>query len=183
MARVLVPLAEGCEEMEAVIVVDTLRRAKWDVVTAGLKPGAVTASRGVKLVPDTTLDAVEVMSFDAIVLPGGNGGTQNLLGDARVLDAIRALHGAGRIVAAICAAPQVLHQAGVLDGRKATCYPGVESKLTRARTVPDRVAQDGNVITSRGPGTSFEFALALIERFDGPGPAREVAGGLLVPPP
>ncbi len=181
MARVLVPLADGCEEMEAVILVDTLRRAEWSVTTAGLNPGTVTASRGVKLTPDTTWDAVRLADFDMIVLPGGNGGTQHLLVDERVLSALRDFHARGKTLAAICAAPQVLHKAGVLDGKRATCYPGVEPMLTRARVVSARVVQDGNVVTSQGPGTSFEFALTLIERVDGREKAAAVARGMLVP--
>lgn len=180
MARVLVPLADGCEEMEAVIIIDTLRRAKWEVTAAGLKPGVVTASRGVKIVPDTTLDQVDVASFDMIVLPGGNGGTENLMKDQRVLDAVRAFNDARKIVAAVCAAPQVLQKAGVLDGKKMTCYPSAAPNITRATWLDEKVVQDGNIITSQGPGTSFQFALALIERVDGKEKARAVADGMLL---
>lgn len=179
MKKVLVPLAQGCEEMEAVIVIDTLRRAQFEVVAAGLKEGPITASRGVRLVPDTVWDAVDPMSFDAIVLPGGNGGVQQLLADARVMRAVRDLHAAGRWVCAICAAPQVLHAAGVLKGRRATCYPGVEEKLADAMTVADPVVVDGHVITSRGPGTSIAFALEIVRRLAGEEAARRVAVGMV----
>ena len=180
MARVLVPLAEGCEEMEAVIIIDTFRRARWDVVAVGLKPGVVTASRGVKLVPDATWDSIDASTFDLIVLPGGGGGTENLMNDGRVLATLRDFCERGKIVAAICAAPQVLQKAGVIDGRKITCYPGVAAKITRATRVDDVVVEDGNIITSQGPGTSFAFALAIIARVDGDGKAREVGSGMLV---
>ncbi len=180
MARVLVPLADGCEEMEAVIIIDTFRRAKWDVVAAGLKPGLVTASRGVKLMPDATWDQVDLKSFDLIVLPGGGGGTDNLMNDERVLAALRDFNARGKIIAAICAAPQVLQKAGVVDGKRITCYPGVASKIARAQRVDDIVVEDGNVITSQGPGTSFAFALAIIARVDGDAIAREVGAGMLV---
>lgn len=180
MARVLVPLADGCEEMEAVIIIDTFRRAKWDVVAAGLKPGLVTASRGVKLMPDTTWDQVDLNSFDLIVLPGGGGGTDNLMNDERVLAALRDFNARGKIIAAICAAPQVLQKAGVIDGKRITCYPSVASKIARAKRVDDIVVEDGNVITSQGPGTSFAFALAILARIDGDAIAREVGAAMLV---
>jgi 4-methyl-5(b-hydroxyethyl)-thiazole monophosphate biosynthesis len=180
MSKVLVPLADGCEEMEAVILIDTLRRAQIEVVVAGLKPGPVTASRGVKLAPDTTLDAVRNEDFDAIALPGGGGGTENLMKDERVLDAVRDFHGRGKLVAAICAAPQVLQKAGVIDGKRITCYPGVAAHITRATRVDERVVQDGRVITSQGPGTSFHFALALVQELAGRAKAEEVAGAMLV---
>lgn len=180
MARVLVLLADGCEEIEAVTIIDVLRRAQWDVVGAGLKPGPVTASRGVRLVPDTTIDAIDAASFDAIALPGGNGGTQQLMDDARVLKLLREFNAAGKLVAAICAAPKVLHKAGLLSGKFMTCYPGVEREIAGAKHLEQHVVQDGNVVTSRGPGTTLPFALALIERFDGKEKAKKVAGGLLV---
>jgi 4-methyl-5(b-hydroxyethyl)-thiazole monophosphate biosynthesis len=179
MTRVLIPLADGFEEMEAVILIDTLRRAQWEVTVAGLKPGPVTAAHDVKILPDTTWDRVDPATFDLLVLPGGGGGTQNLMDDERVLDALRQFHRAGKTVAAICAAPKVLQKAGVLDGRKMTCYPGVASDITRATRLDDRIVQDGNVVTSQGPGTSVRFALALVERVDGPRKMREVADAMI----
>src|SRR6185503_6074856 len=114
MPRVLVPLAQGCEEIEAVTIIDILRRADIEVVTAGLVPGTVEASRGVKLVPDTELDAVMTEEFDMIVLPGGRGGAERLALDPRILKLlVRAAEG-GRYTAAICAAPRVLAEAGLL---------------------------------------------------------------------
>ncbi len=177
MKKVLVPLADGCEEIEAVTVVDVLRRAGFEVVAAGLRDGVLTASRGVKLAPDVAFDAVDPLAFDAIVIPGGAGGVQNLLKDGRVPEAVRALHGAGRWVCAICAGPLVLDAAGVLGGVRATCYPGVE--LASTARVNERVVVDGRVITSQGPGTAMAFALEIVRRLDGAANAQRVASGLL----
>jgi protein deglycase len=179
MTRVLVPLAEGCEEMEAVIVIDTLRRAQWEVVVAGLKPGPVRASRGVVLVPDTTWDRIDAGSFDMIVVPGGSKGVDNLRADPRVLDAIRLLRGQDKITAAVCAGPLVLQEAGILDGRRATCHPGAASRMTAATRIDERVVVDGRIVTSQGAGTCFDFALAIVRMVDGESKAREVAEGMV----
>ncbi len=177
MPKILVLLAEGCEEIEAVTAIDVLRRAEFEVTVAGLRTGVIAASRGVKLAPDTTIDAVKPPDFDAIVVPGGYGGVQNLMGDERALDAIRAVHGAGRWVCAICAGPLVLEKAGVLAGKRATCYPGVE--LTTTPRENERVVVDGKLITSQGPGTSMAFALEIVKQLGGPALAQQVASGLL----
>lgn len=180
MTKALVPLADGCEEMEAVIIIDILRRAGWEVCVAALKPGTVSASRGVKLVADTLWDKVDPLSFDLIVLPGGAQGTENLRSDARVLRALRELAQQGKITAAVCAAPLVLQEAGLLGGKKATCHPGVVSKLTATRRVNDRVAIDGRIVTSQGAGTTFEFALALVAMVDGAGKADEISRAIVL---
>lgn len=181
MTKVLVPLADGVEEMEAVIIIDTLRRAKWDVVSAGIREGEVVASRRVRLVPDCSWDEIDLSSFDMIVLPGGGGGTENLCKDERVLDAIRRFHREGKWVAAVCAGPLVLQEAGVLGGRKATCHPGVAEQLTTTERVEERVVTDGRIVTSQGPGTSFEFALALIAHVDGEETADAIAKAMVLP--
>ncbi len=179
MTRVLVPLANGVEEMEAVIVIDTLRRAGWEVTAAGLRPGPVKASRGMQLIPDAEWSDTDPSSFDVLVLPGGGEGTAALCRDKRVLGAVKEFMAAGRLVGAICAAPLVLDAAGVLDGRKFTCYPGIESGIRNGARADGRVVVDGNLITSRAAGTSFEFALALIEARE-PAKAQSVAAGMLV---
>lgn len=180
MTRALVPLAEGCEEMEAVIVIDVLRRAGWEVCAAGLRPGPVTASRGVRLMADCLWDEIDPMLFDLIVLPGGNQGTEQLRRDVRVLGALRAFHEAGKIVAAVCAAPLVLQEAGLLAGRKATCHPGAAPRLTVTKRLDERVVIDGRVVTSQGPGTSMAFALALVSIVDGEAHAEEIGRGLVL---
>jgi len=162
MARVLIPLAQGCEELEAVTLIDLLRRAGIEVVTAGLQEGPVTASRGTVLVPDTTLDAVLEQAFDMLVLPGGPG-ADHLDQDPRIHELLQRLAGTGHYTAAICAAPKVLAHAGLLDGRAATSYPGFLEGFPQVDVVPAPVVTDGKVITSRGPGTALDFALTLIE--------------------
>lgn len=165
MASVLVPLAQGCEELEAVTIVDLLRRAGIEVVTAGLADGPVTASRGVVLVPDTTLDEALKQDFDMVVLPGGMPGADHLDDDPRVRDLLRNMADSGRFTAAICAAPKVLGNAGLLEGKRATSFPGFLDKMSLPGVsyLEETVVQDGKVITSRGPGTAMDFALHLIE--------------------
>lgn len=167
MATVLVPLAQGCEELEAVTIIDLLRRAEIKVVAAGLAAGPVTASRGVVLLPDVQLDEVLTETFDMIVLPGGLGGAQRLEADARILALLKTMAADGRYTAAICAAPRVLATAGLLTGRRATAYPGILDDLPEVRLSSAAVVQDGQFITSRGPGTAMDFALTLIERLCG----------------
>lgn len=181
MASVLVPLAQGCEELEAVTIIDLLRRAGVEVVSAGLDGASVKASRGVVITPDTTLDEALKREFDMIVLPGGLPGANHLNEDPRIQDLIKKMAAAGRYTAAICAAPRVLANVGVLSGKRATSYPGTLDKMA----LPDveyreeAVVQDGKVITSRGPGTAIEFTLTLIENLLGRAKRDEVAAGLL----
>lgn len=166
--RILVPLAEGFEEIEAVTIVDVLRRAELEVIVAGLAPGLVRGAHGISIAADTTLDAVDPAAFDAIVLPGGMPGTTALGQDARVLAAVRSLHESGRLTAAICAAPQVLVQAGIADGVPITAHPSVRGRLAPALVHDEpRVLESGNVVTSQGAGTALEFALALVGRLCG----------------
>jgi 4-methyl-5(b-hydroxyethyl)-thiazole monophosphate biosynthesis len=181
MTRVLIPLAEGCEELEAVTVIDLLRRAQIEVVTAGLRGGPVRASRGTVLVPDALLAEVMDDDFDMIVLPGGLPGARHLDEDERIHHLLKRYHAEGRYAAAICAAPRVLANAGILDGRTATSYPGAiageEFPEVRLLTVP--VVVDGKVVTSRGPGTAMDFALQLIELLAGQARRREVETALV----
>lgn len=165
MVRVLVPLAQGCEEMEAVTVIDLLRRAGIEVVVAGLDEQPVKASRGMVLLPDTVLDEVLDEDFDMIVLPGGLPGADNLDNDPRVHTLLKRLSGEGKYTAAICAAPKVLAGAGLLKSREATGFPGVlEAMALEGTRITGRpVEVDGKVVTSRGPGTAMDFALELIE--------------------
>ena len=170
MARVLVPLAPGFEEIEAVTVIDVLRRAGIKVVVAGLGGGqAVTGSHGITLQPDCGLDEALAGDYEMAVLPGGMPGAANLREDARIISMLRDLAASGRYTAAICAAPSVLAAAGLLDHRRATSYPGfLDPDQTPGLVLTNAaVEQDGKVITSRGAGTAMDFALALVENLLG----------------
>jgi protein deglycase len=181
MAKVLILLAQGCEELEAVTVIDLLRRAAITVVTAGLAPGAVTASRGTVLVPDSTLEAEQDQAFAMVVLPGGLPGARYLEEDPRVHALLQRQAAAGGFIAAICAAPKVLAAAGLLDGKRATAYPGSvnAAEFPRMTLVTEPVVVDGRVVTSRGPGTAMDFALCLIEQLNGETSRRAVEAQLV----
>ncbi len=173
--KILVPMAEGFEEIEFVTVVDILRRAGLDVITAGLKEGLVEGSHKIKAMPDTTLDKIKPEEFDAVVLPGGSPGFINLKNDQRVLRLLRDMNKSGKYVCAICAAPSVLIKAGVLEGRKATVSPaGKEEMKASTQYIDERVVADRKLITSQSPGTAMEFALALVEAFSGEDKMKEI---------
>lgn len=181
MARVLVPLAPGCEELEAVTIIDLLRRAGIEVVSAGLDAGPIKASRGVVLLPDATLDEALEHDYDMVVLPGGGPGADRLDHDPRIESLLKKMARGGKYTAAICAAPKVLARVGLLTGKRATSYPGFIDKmqLPGMTYLSDAVVQDGNVITSRGPGTAMDFALHLIEVLAGSAKRDEVEAGLV----
>ena len=183
MTKVLVPLAAGCEELEAVTVIDLLRRAGIAVVSAGLgaRGEAVRASRGTVLLPDTSLDEALTQSYDMVVLPGGLPGADHLNRDARIHRLLREMAEHGRYIAAICAAPRVLADAGLLRGRRATSFPGALSaaQLEGVRYEETAVVCDGPLVTSRGPGTAMDFALVLIELLAGKAKREEVERGLV----
>ena len=158
MARVLVPLADGCEELEAVTIIDLLRRADFSVIAAGLREGPVTASRGVRLWPDT--------AFDLIVLPGGTAGAERLAKHEGLADLLTRHRAGDGWTGAICAGPTVLAAHGLLAGRRVTAFPGtLEAHGLESSGAP--VEMDGRLITSRGPGTAMDFTLTLIEQLAG----------------
>lgn len=180
--RILVPLAEGFEEIEAVAVVDVLRRAGLEVVTASLERGrSVEGAHGLRVEADAELGGLDLAGFDVIVLPGGMPGTLRLMEDERLLEALRAHAGAGRPTAAICAAPMVLARAGVVDGLAVTSHPSVRDRLGAAdvRDEP-RVVRAGHVMTSQGPGTAIEFALELVADLVSRARADELGAAMLV---
>ena len=181
MASVLVPLAQGCEELEAVTVVDLLRRAGVSVVTAGLDDKPVRASRGTVLLPDTTLEEALLQEFDMVVLPGGLPGADHLADDTRIRDLLREMADTDRYTAAICAAPKVLASSGLLAGKKVTSFPGALDAFDGLDYCADAVVQDGKLITSRGPGTAMDFALTLIENLVGKERRDEVESALQRP--
>ncbi len=181
MASALVPLAQGCEELEAVTIIDLLRRAGIDVSTAGLDTQPVTASRGVVLIPDTTLDEALKKDYDMVVLPGGLPGADHLDQDPRIQALLKRMATSEKFTAAICAAPKALASAGLLEDKRATAYPGTLEKLNLVNTTlaPEPVVTDGKVITSRGPGTAMDFALVLIEALVGTEKRKAVEAGLV----
>jgi 4-methyl-5(b-hydroxyethyl)-thiazole monophosphate biosynthesis len=177
MAKALVFLASGFEEIEALTVVDILRRAGVDVTVAGLAPNVTEGKHGVKVVPDKSIDDVKVEDFDAVVVPGGNPGYKNLRKDPRVIDMVKKAFNSNKIVAAICAGPTVLSDAGILEGKACTIYPGMDEELEAGGGKPkhDIVVVDGNIITSRGPATALPFALKLAEKLAGKQAAEVVS--------
>ena len=195
--KVVVPLAERFEEIEFVTIVDILRRAEVEVVTASLgernrdraageggtadedEVGTVQGSHGIRIVPDAVIDEIDPEDFDAVVLPGGYPGFVTLGNDERVLDLVRRMDGLGKYVAAICGAPSVLVKAGVVGGRRATIHPAGRKDLTDDQYVDDRVVVSGKLVTSKAAGTAMEFALRLVGEFVGEERMRKLAAEIL----
>ena len=168
MIKVGIFMADGCEEIEGLTVVDIVRRAKLEIETISITEKAeVTSSHQVTFKTDTTKAQADFDSYDAIVLPGGMPGTLNLGADETVVKTIKRFAAEGKLVAAICAAPSVLGENHILEGKKATCHPGFEEKLLGAQWLEQPVVVDGNVITSRGMGTAIDFAAKLVEIIKG----------------
>ncbi len=164
MSTALVLFAEGSEELEAITLVNILRRGGVSITLAGLTDGALRGSRGIVILPDTPLDAVLHQDFDLVVLPGGMPGTTHLKADARVLSLLQRLHQQGKWIAAICAAPSVLAAAGLLNGKRATCYPTCLDAYPQVQLETTAIVEDGQLLTSRSPGTAMDFALFLLEK-------------------
>ncbi|TVL38179.1 4-methyl-5(B-hydroxyethyl)-thiazole monophosphate biosynthesis protein [Brachyspira hyodysenteriae] len=178
--KVLAPLAEGAEEIEAVTIIDVLRRADIEVVTASLTNNLeVKGYHNIFLKADTTLEKIMNYDFDAIALPGGMGGMNNLKADMRVLEILRNMYENKKLVSAICASPIVLGEAGVIKG-KYTCYPSCEVHVKGGEYVEkDLVVCDDNIITSKGPATTVFFALEIVKYLNGSN--EELSNALLIP--
>ena len=172
MIRVLILLADGFEEIEAVTLIDVLRRAGVEVIGASLGDTCVRGAHNISLLADCRLGDNQSESFDCVLLPGGMPGSRNLRDDPRVLALLRQSANEGKYVGAICAAPIALEAAGVIKGKRATSYPGFD--LPSARYCEDRVVVDGKVVTSRGPGTALEFALEWVKILVGSGEAEQL---------
>jgi len=179
--RVLVPIADGSEEIEAVCIIDTLRRAAAEVTVASVGKLQVTASRGVKIVADAGIANCTTQVYDCIALPGGMPGAEHLRDSAELIEMLREQKQAGRLYAAICAAPAVVLQYhGLLEKVRATCHPAFRNKLDPTHASDERVVVDGPCVTSQGAGTAIEFALKLVELLFGAAKANEVGKAMLV---
>jgi 4-methyl-5(b-hydroxyethyl)-thiazole monophosphate biosynthesis len=173
-------LADGLEDIEAITLIDVLRRAGVDVTTLGVTGAEVTSAHNVTIKADALLSDAASGEWDLVVLPGGIPGAEHLRDSEAVQSLVKSQVAAGRKVAAICAAPIALAAAGVLEGRKATCYPGFDGQLAGANYCEDTVVTDGPVITSRGPGTALPFALNLVADLCGETVAAQLSEGMLV---
>jgi len=178
MSSAIIVLADGFEEIEAVTCIDILRRAGIDVFTLGLNSLEVRGARDIYVKADMLFSDFNG-SFDAIVLPGGMPGTDNLAKSQPLLELIKDANQKEKICAAICAAPTVLAKAGILGGKKAACYPGLEDRLTDALPLTEPVVTDGNIITSRAVGTTIPFALKLVEALAGEDVANKIRSAIL----
>jgi 4-methyl-5(b-hydroxyethyl)-thiazole monophosphate biosynthesis len=180
MKQVLVPLAAGFEELEAVTVIDLLRRAGIKVTVAGLQAGQVTGSRGTHIVPDCILASVVDEAFDMLVLPGGLPGADNLNKDQRIHKLLQQMQENNQYIAAICAAPKVLATAGLLENKEMTSFPGALASVSvdGMRNTGNAIVIDGKIITSRGPGTAMDFALQLVQVLVGEEIRNQVEAGL-----
>lgn len=180
MKEIGIFMADGCEEIEGLTVVDIVRRAKLSITTISINgTKKVTSSHEVTFETDAVAEEVDYEKLDAIVLPGGMPGTTHLGQNVIVNNTIKKFAAEGKLVAAICAAPSVLGAAGILSGKKATCHPGFEEKLTGANTSEDAVVTDGAIITSRGMGTAIPFALAIVRYFTDEATVEHIKTGLV----
>ena len=168
MTKVAVVFAEGFEEIEALSPVDVFRRAGFDCSMLGLESASVTGSHGIQVAMDGVFDG-NFADYDLVVLPGGMPGSTNLRDNQALIASLQEAAKAGKYVAAICAAPIVLERAGLLEGRKFTCFPGVEDQIASGEHQTDLVVVDGNIVTSRGAGTALAFANALVDLLGGDG--------------
>jgi 4-methyl-5(b-hydroxyethyl)-thiazole monophosphate biosynthesis len=184
MKKAIVLLADGFEDVEAVTPIDYLRRAGIEVVTSSISESLTITSRwgGIKLITDTTLSEItEKNDWDAVIIPGGMPGASNIAASQEANALIKKMASAGKLVCAICASPVVvLAPLGLLNGKKFTCYPGLEEKTTDGQWSENRVVVDGNIITSRGAGTAGEFAIAIIENLLDEAAAKKIAETVLL---
>ncbi|MDP8299552.1 MAG: DJ-1/PfpI family protein [Candidatus Tantalella remota] len=179
-SEALMILAEGFEEVEAVTPLDVLRRAGVIVTVAGVGGKNIAGAHGISISADIVLEEYKGLP-DAVILPGGLPGAENLAGSTKVKDILTRMNSEGRLIAAICASPAlVLAPAGILDGKKAACYPGMEKTFsTGIHFVSEKVVQDGNIITSKGPATAFAFGVKIAENLVGKDKADMIAQQML----
>jgi 4-methyl-5(b-hydroxyethyl)-thiazole monophosphate biosynthesis len=178
---VLVPIADGTEELEAVTIIDVLRRADVSVTVASVDALQITASRGVKLVADRLIGDCVGQDYDMIALPGGMPGAEHLRDSKDLVGLLKRQQQRGGYLGAICASPAVVFEhLGLLSHKRATCYPSFLGKLKQAEAVKAKVVVDGPCITSQGPGTALAFSLVLVELLCGPEKANGIAQAMVV---
>ena len=176
---VYILLAEGFEEMEALVPADLLRRAGIETALVGLDAPVVTGGHGIAVKTDLLLEQADPACTDMLVLPGGLGGVNTMAASPAAKAFIRGVYDMDRRIAAICAAPTLLAQMGILDGRSAVCYPGMEDKMSTATVLPEQaVVVDGRIVTSRAAGTAYEFGFALVELLSDFTKAEEIRNGI-----
>lgn len=180
MSRVLVPLAKGFEEIEAVNIVDVLRRSGIEVILASLNDEMlVLGANNITIKADINIKNIDISTLDMIVLPGGWGGTYELAKDENVQRILKEMNSKNMLIGAICAAPFALNSAGVLKNRY-TCYPSVEEEIKKEGYVSDKmVVEDENILTSRGPATALCFGLSIVKKLKGNEAYEALKGGLL----
>lgn len=178
---VYIILGTGFEESEAVVPCDLLRRAGVRVSFAGIGGKAVSGSHGIVIQADCIAEETDLAAADMLILPGGLRGVESIRHCPHVLTAVETLYEKGGYVAAICAAPTILGDLGILRGRRAICYPGMEQDLTGADVIHEPAVRDGNVITGRAAGAAFDFGLRLVETLCGSEAAKKIAAGVVFP--
>lgn len=176
---VYIILGSGFEEAEAIIPCDLLRRAGAEVKFAGIGSCMITGGHGITVQADCIVEETDLTDADMIVLPGGLGGVASILGSEAVLSAVTTLYNKGKYIAAICAAPTIFAKLGLLSGREATCYPGMDSEMADAVMCDEDTVQDGNIITGRAAGTAFAFGLKLVEALCSAQSAQKIATGVV----
>ena len=181
MKKAAVFLADGFEEIEAISIIDILRRAGVEVTIVSITTYYVAkGAHNVKVDTDDIFENINFLSYDMLVLPGGMPGAENLNNHEGVREQLKAFATEGKEIAAICAAPMVLGDLGLLEGKNATCYPSFEPTLKGANVSSDAVVVDGNITTGKGPGYAFEFALTLVEKLVGADVRKQVESGMLL---
>lgn len=176
---VYIILGKGFEEAEAVIPCDILRRGGIKTQFAGIGSRLITGGNGITVQADCTVEEMNLAETDMIVLPGGLGGVHSILGSPAAMNAVGQLHREGKYIAAICAAPTILAQLGITDGKTATCYPGMEDQMGSAQMADANAVRDGNVLTGRAPGAAFDFGYLLLETLTNKERAGQVKAGMV----
>ena len=176
---VYIILGKGFEEIEAIAPCDILRRGGVEVKFAGIDGLEITGGNGITVKADCTVEEMDLEAMELIMLPGGLGGVNSILGSETAMNAVKYAYEQGKFVTAICAAPTVLAKLGITDGRKATVYPGMEGQMGSACMVDANAVRDGKVLTGRAPGAAYDFAYLLLETLQGTETAQRIRTGMV----